>query len=557
MGLNVRYSPLEWDEKLKIYNFGGYGATGLLLEALTTTGNVFYVDNSNKQAFNGYGDVGRSPSKPLQSVDWAIGRCTANNGDIIIVMPGHAENVSSASAITCDIAGVKIIGVGEGAARPTFTWNSTDNSATWAISAASVGIYNILGVCGDDGLTKAFYVTGADCTIDITWRDPAGVEAARCVLGGTGADRIKVRLKYEGDAATGNACVAPVQLNGTDEGDIEVNFFGIASTAVVNFITTSCTGIRVKGFFYNEGTTDLSKNVVDTIGTSQWSVNGFDGSAGCWFSGGDNTTVAKDDLSVVASDLVVTQSDVKAVQSNLTIVDTVADKISSDLIVTQSDVKVVISDWATFTTQVSDLTTGVSDLTKQVSDLTIAVSDFIVISSDIGSDLTAIEADTAKTSSDLIIVQSDLKIVQSDLIVTNAIVDTIASDLILVDAVVDGLVTTLSDVSSDVHALETDTISIASDLVIVQSDLKITQSDVKAIGSDLIVTNAIIDVIASDLVAVNNRCITIASDLVAFRTAWGTFETIMSDFVVQYASDQVADRAYLSDMWSDIKSDVA
>jgi len=503
MGQNLRYSPLEWDEKLKVYNFGGYGATGLLLEALTTTGNVFYVDNGNTQSFNGSGDWGRSPSKPLQSIDWAIGRCTANNGDLIVVMPGHAENVTTAAAITFDVAGVKLIGIGEGAARPTLTFNSADNSAYVLVSAASVGIFNILGVCGDDGLTKAFSVTGADCTLDITWRDPANVEAARCILGGTGADRIKIRLKYEGDAATGNACVAPIQLNGTNEGDIEVNFFGIASTAVVNFITTACTGIRVKGFFYNEGTTNLTKNVVDTIGTSQWAVNGFDGSAGCWFSGGDNLTVAKDDLSVVASDLVVVQSDVKVVISDLANMDT------------------QISDLAD---HVSDLTILVSDLTIQASDLTTAVSDFALLTSDIQSDLTVIETKATTIASDLVVTQSDVKTIQSDLVLMVATISDLESDLTVIE-------TRLSDIGSDVHAIETDTIAIASDLVVVMSDVKV-------INSDLIVTNAIIDTIASDLVSVNARVVALASDLLVFTgTTWAAFETSLSDFVVKYTSD--------------------
>lgn len=495
MGQNLRFSPLEWDEVNKIFNFGGYGATGLLLEALTTTGNVFYVDNSNGQAFDGLGSQGKSPSNPLKTIDYAIGRCTANNGDIIIAMPGHAENVSSAAAITFDVAGVKLISIGDGADRPTLTFNSTDNSAYVAISADSVGIYNILGVCGDDALTKAFYVTGADCTIDITWRDPANVEAARCVLGGTGADRLKVNLKYEGDAITGNACVAPIQLNGTDGAEINVNFFGIASTAVVNFITNACTNIVVKGYAYNAGVTDYSKLVVDTVGTSNWAAEIFDGAAGHRVFGGSGGGFGTEDLSTVVS----------------------------DLIVVQSDVKVVISDYAalgaqvtTLTSKVSDLTILVSDLTIQASNITTAVSDFTVQVSDISSDLTAIETDTAKISSDLIVSQSDLK--------------STLSDLKILDAIVDAMVLVVSDIGSDVTAIEVDTAKTTSDLIV-------TQSDVKAIGSDLIVTNAIIDTIASDLVSVNARVTTIASDIVANRTAWNTFETIVSDFVVKYTSD--------------------
>lgn len=496
MGQGIRFSPLEYDQDKRLFDFGGSGVTGLLIAAMNTTGNVFYVDNGNGQAFDGMGDQGRAPTRPLKTLDYAVGRCTANNGDFIIVMPGHAENVSSAGAITCDVAGVTIIGLGEGAARPTFTWNSADNSATWDISAASVGIYNILGICGDDGLTKAFNVTAPDVTIDITWRDPANVEAARCILGNASADRLTIKLKYEGDAVTGNACVAPIQLVGTDGAEIDINFYGIASTAVVNFITTACLNINVRGYMYNSGTTDYSKLVVATIGGCTWSADIFDGAAGHKVIGGSGGAFGTEDVSAIASDLVVTQS----------------------------DVKVIVSDWATFTTQVSDLTTAVSDIQKPISDLIIAasdtvtaVSDFAVLTSDIQSDLTVIETKATKISSDLIVVQPKIT--------------TIASDLVVV-------MSDVKNVNADTIVIGSDILDVLSDLVVVVSDTTKIESDLADVQSDLVVMDAIIDTIASDLVSVNARVVALASDFLVYTgTTFAAFETILSDFVVKYASD--------------------
>mgnify|MGYP006139353905 CR=1 FL=1 len=47
-----------------------------------------------------------------------------NKGDVIVVMPGHAETVSGAAGINCDVAGVSIVGLGRGAARPTITMSA-------------------------------------------------------------------------------------------------------------------------------------------------------------------------------------------------------------------------------------------------------------------------------------------------------------------------------------------------------------------------------------------------------------------------------------------------
>lgn len=122
---------------------------------------------------------------------------------------------------------------------------------------------------------------------------------------------------------------------------------------------------------------------------------------------------------------------------------------------------------------------------------------------------TGLEGTLDGVDSDVVIVQSDLKIVQSD-------VKVIGSDLIVLDAIVD---------------------TIASDLVIVMSDLKVTQSDVKVINSDLIVADAIIDTIASDLVVVMSDVKSLLSDFTSYKTEWDALETLMSDFIVKYESD--------------------
>lgn len=263
------------------------------------TGNIWFVDSGSATGADAAG-YGQNPDAPFLTLDYAIGQCTVNNGDHIFIMPGHAETLTAAGAITADKAGLTIIGLGEGADRPTFTFSSTDNSATFLVTAASTKIKNILGVCGDDGLTSAFVVSAADCELDITWRDPTDVEAATCILTTADADRIKIKLKYEGYTG-GNACVTPISLIGVNEGDITVDFYGKASTAVVNMNTTLSSGIRIRGYFYNSGTTDLSKNVTATIGSCLWAAQGFDGAAGYSFSGGSAQAIAGDDVSLVAS----------------------------------------------------------------------------------------------------------------------------------------------------------------------------------------------------------------------------------------------------------------
>jgi len=260
-------------------------------------GDVYWVDSGGLQ--NGDGTF----TRPYLTIDTAINNCTANNGDLIIVKPGHAETLATASAITADIAGVAIIGLGSGADRPTLTFSGT--AATMVISAASVTVQNIITKPSIDSVVSPIVVSGADCWLDIEHQDAsAAIEAVAAILTTAGADRLHVDLKYRGFIA-GNACVNAVRLVGVDTGEINVDFYGVASTAIVEFHTTACHNITVTGNFYNSGTTNLSKNVVDTVTGSTWSVQGYDSAAAQEFSGGSGAAIAGDDIGALTAAVAV------------------------------------------------------------------------------------------------------------------------------------------------------------------------------------------------------------------------------------------------------------
>lgn len=128
-------------------------------EETITTGNVFFVDSGTGVDES---RLGRSPSQPYATIDYAIGQCTANNGDIIFVMPGHAE--SPTAAITMDVAGVWVRGLGWGNDRPTVTSSNATNFV--AMSAASCRISNIIFVLGVATSTHCINVTGDACIVE-------------------------------------------------------------------------------------------------------------------------------------------------------------------------------------------------------------------------------------------------------------------------------------------------------------------------------------------------------------------------------------------------------
>jgi len=100
------------------------------------------------------------------------------------------------------------------------------------------------------------------------------------VLTTSAADNLTINLRVLGLTSGGTAPVNSIRLVGCNNGLVNIDFYGRASTAVVEFITTACTNIEVYGYMYNSGTTTGLKNVVDTQGSSTWFESIYDGAAG-------------------------------------------------------------------------------------------------------------------------------------------------------------------------------------------------------------------------------------------------------------------------------------
>lgn len=278
---------------------------------LTTNGNYYFVSSTTGSD----GNTGAADN-PFATLDFAIGRCTANQGDTIVLCQNHAETLTAAGSVTADVAGINIIGLGTGDDRPTFTFG-TAASASFLVTAANVYITNIVGVSGIDALTNPFHIQAAGCTLGdpvngfVEWQDPDNTkQAVRAVLTTAAADNLRVALKVAGITSGGTSPVNAVRLVGCNGGIINLDFYGRASTSVVEFITTACSNIEVYGYIYNSGVTNYTKDVVDTVTGSTWYASFNDGAAGYAISGGSGTALGPGGSAVVIADLAVPTADV-------------------------------------------------------------------------------------------------------------------------------------------------------------------------------------------------------------------------------------------------------
>jgi nitrous oxidase accessory protein NosD len=251
------------------------------------TGARFFVHSGTGTDAAGYGN---SPDSPVATLDYAIGFCTANKGDIIFVMPGHAETKAAAGDLwTLDVAGVQVIGLGNGSLRPTFTLG-THTAATTTVSAPDCRIKNIkiisdladlavgltVGALADGlvvedcdffdgGLTKelvlgisvaaaAHNVTVRGCRFVVNDGDTGGCEAAIKAAGATDYSRI------ERNFIQGNFTGKPIDLSGAASVGLIVT-----ENSVFNTDTGAGLGINLHASSTGHVVRNLVTNAKDTV----------------------------------------------------------------------------------------------------------------------------------------------------------------------------------------------------------------------------------------------------------------------------------------------------
>lgn len=232
-------------------------------------GQVFFVNNSSVLAPRGVNGSDGNPGtyqKPFSTINGAVAQCTAGRGDIIFVMPGHAETISAAAGVDLSKSGIALIGLGVGALRPTL--NLTATASTVAMSAANCSMKNILITGGIDAIVKAVLVSAADCTIEgCELRDVTG-QMTLGVLTTAAANRLKI-LKHihKGDTAAGTD--AAIRLVGGTEIEITAEVIdGNFAVGAIDIATTATTNLYVHdmGRVYTRNSADII--LVDTITAS-------------------------------------------------------------------------------------------------------------------------------------------------------------------------------------------------------------------------------------------------------------------------------------------------
>ena len=180
--------------------------------------DVYFVDSGN----GADGNDGRDPGKPMATIDAAINRCTASQGDVILVQPGHAETLTA--QISLDVIGVSIIGIGEGTLKPQIT-------VAGAIDGIDIGANN----CAVENIGFPVSTAGALSQINV---DAADAKVTFCTFHEGASDLLgTVTITASGERPTITDNDVFVDANGPDEW---VLFEGVVDRPVIKRNTVVC-----------------------------------------------------------------------------------------------------------------------------------------------------------------------------------------------------------------------------------------------------------------------------------------------------------------------------
>ena len=230
-------------------NYTGGFTDGVIIRGIPLSvshpGKVFWVSNATAAMLPGHkGSRDSGPGtfdEPFATLDYAIGQCKSGRGDIIMLKPGHIEDLTGAATITSDVDGVAVIGLGTGSLRPRFDWEAA--AATWSVTGANLSFYNLDFVASFIDVVTMFDVTGtADglSFVKCLFRDEGtNLNAIDFITMATGADNFSMHdCKMIGQDAQNDSFITGVAHNGFVITD---SYFAmnVAQAAVVGLIESS------------------------------------------------------------------------------------------------------------------------------------------------------------------------------------------------------------------------------------------------------------------------------------------------------------------------------
>lgn len=228
---------------------------------IPTGANVHYYRTSGQQDFDPPEIAARGIHTTLNS---AAGQCRSGRGDVIVALPGSAENISAADQVSNLVASTKIVALGDGDERASLTWTAA--GSTFLLDVANVTLDNLVlnfdPGTGTTTVAAPITVSAAGCTI-LRCRIRNGTDANSLVTIGITTTAAATRFRFLGNRVRGAAAAVSttfLRLVGLDDCEVAYNDIRCASSSaaigVIQALTTAPTNLDVHHNYIENNKTD-------------------------------------------------------------------------------------------------------------------------------------------------------------------------------------------------------------------------------------------------------------------------------------------------------------
>lgn len=272
-----------------------------------TGGKVLWVAPSATYTVDGRsysasdGNDGLSPERALLTLDYAVGLCTANAGDVICLLPGDH---SWSASVALDVAGVSVVGMPyrpevANFVRPKTTITTTATDEIINITAANCSIMNlrvipVSTVAGIDFSAAADNLHVVDCSFDMA--TPAVNSGTKGIAATGAASNVLIESCYfECDGAQGAAIAAGAIIDSVIQDCVIVLSAGTWAASVTTAAAVDRLIIRRCG--WHAGNATITAAILGTTGGTASAVAVWD----CRFP--DSATVAVDTFDAGTAEL--------------------------------------------------------------------------------------------------------------------------------------------------------------------------------------------------------------------------------------------------------------
>ena len=174
-------------------------------------------------AFAGASDLrhsGLDALRPLETLRRAV--LNAQAGDLIVVGPGHTENVDADEYIKFNLSDLHVRGIGNGDARPKFA--HVVNNATVSITAPGVTLENLVFLADASGMVVMVEVAAVDAAlIDLFVGQASAHVPFAIALGSLGARCRITRLQARHPIGGGQSCILFASSNDVTIEDCDIS----------------------------------------------------------------------------------------------------------------------------------------------------------------------------------------------------------------------------------------------------------------------------------------------------------------------------------------------